>query len=152
MPDATRIVCTHCGAVNRMPPDREALAAKCGDCHKKLFGGHPAEVDAAGLERHLRSGDIPVLLDIWAPWCGPCRAMAPMFERAATVLEPAARLLKLNADTAPEVMSRYGIRGIPTLVLFDCGQVVDKKAGLMDAAGIVQWAKSRLAGAHADVK
>lgn len=152
MHDVTRIVCPHCGAVNRVPPDRDASIAKCGGCHEKLFGGHPAETDAAGLERHLRSGDIPVLLDVWAPWCGPCRVMAPMFERAASVLEPAVRLLKLNADTAPELMSRYGIQGIPTLMLFDRGRLVDKQAGVMDAAGIAKWARSRLAGARAGVE
>lgn len=117
MPEPARLVCPHCGAVNRLPPQRPAGAAKCGACHALLFEGHPAEVDEAGFERHVRAGDLPVLVDIWAPWCGPCRAMAPMFARAAGELEPEVRPLKLNADTAPHATQQLGVRGIPALYL-----------------------------------
>lgn len=144
MVETRRLVCPHCSTVNRVPRDRPAAAAKCGSCHQRLFDGHPAEVDAAGFDRHVGSGDIPVLVDIWAPWCGPCRMMAPNFERAATALEPQARLLKLNADTAPEITARLGVRGIPALFLFHDGQVVAQTAGALDANTIIRWTREHL--------
>lgn len=147
MVDGRHVVCPHCGAKNRVPGERSALAAQCGACHRKLFDGHPAEVDPAGFERHLRGNDIPVLVDIWAPWCGPCRMMAPQFERAAESLEPDIRLLKLNADEAPEISARLGVRGIPALFLLQGGQVVGQSAGVMDARGIVEFARRHLQAA-----
>ncbi len=140
-PDPTHIVCPHCAAVNRVPAARGPAAARCGACHQPLFDGHPAAVDAPTLEKHLQGNDIPVLVDIWAPWCGPCRAMAPAFERAAAMLEPEIRLLKLNADDAPELTARLGVQGIPALILFDHGQVAGQIAGAMDAARIVAFAR-----------
>ena len=140
-PDPTHIVCPHCAAVNRVPAARGPAAARCGACHQPLFDGHPAAVDAPTLEKHLQGNDIPVLVDIWAPWCGPCRAMAPAFERAAAMLEPEIRLLKLNADDAPDLTARLGVQGIPALILFDHGQVAGQIAGAMDAARIVAFAR-----------
>lgn len=139
-----RVVCPGCGTVNRMPQTRPAGEAKCGACHRPLFSGQPVEVDEAGFERHVRSGDIPVLVDIWAPWCGPCRAMAPMFARAAAELEPEVRILKLNADTAPDVTRRLGVQGIPTLALLQGGRVLAQSAGFMDTAAIVRWTRAHL--------
>ena len=140
-PDPAHIVCPHCAAVNRVPAARGPAAARCGACHQPLFDGHPAAVDAPTLEKHLQGNDIPVLVDIWAPWCGPCRAMAPAFERAAAMLEPEIRLLKLNADDAPDLTARLGVQGIPALILFDHGQVAGQIAGAMDAARIVAFAR-----------
>ncbi len=144
MDDRPHIVCPHCGAVNRVPRERPAAAALCGGCRRKLFDGHPVAVDPAGFEKHMRANDIPVLVDVWAPWCGPCRAMAPQFERAAAALEPDIRLIKLNADEAPDISARLGVRGIPALFLMQGGQVLGQTAGAMDARAIVDFARSHL--------
>jgi thioredoxin 2 len=138
-------VCGHCGQINRVSAERPATAAHCGSCHKPLFDGHPIEVDEQGFGRQIANSDIPVLVDVWAPWCGPCRAMAPMFERAAKELEPNVRLLKLNADTAPGVSSRLHITGIPTLLLMHGGREISRSAGAMDAGSIVAWTRAELA-------
>jgi thioredoxin 2 len=147
MVDARHLVCPHCAATNRVPPDKSPLRARCGGCHCPLFDGHSAAVDAARFEKHCRENDIAVLVDVWAPWCGPCRTMAPMFERAASALEPEVRLVKLNADEAPEIASRLGVSGIPALLLLRGGRVVARNAGVMDAQRIVAWVRSNLAKA-----
>ena len=113
MTGSRQLVCGHCGQINRLPAGHGADHARCGACHQALFSGRPIEVDEKGFERHLANSDIPLLVDVWAPWCGPCRAMAPMFERAAAELEPEVRLLKLNSDTAPAVSSRLNISAHP---------------------------------------
>ncbi len=144
MINSCHIVCPHCAATNRVPVDRPARNANCGVCHRALFDGHPAAVDATTFEKHRRDNDIPVLLDVWAPWCGPCRAMAPMFERAARELEPDERLIKLNADEAPRITSELGVSGIPALFLLRDGRVVAQTAGAMDARRIIAWTRSKL--------
>ncbi|MDR3469728.1 MAG: thioredoxin TrxC [Xanthobacteraceae bacterium] len=145
---ATRqLVCGHCGRTNRLPAARAAADARCGACHQALFTGHPIEVDEAGFERLVANSDVPLLVDVWAPWCGPCRAMAPMFERAARELEPDIRLLKLNADTAPAVSARFGINAIPTLLLIRGGSEIARSAGAMDAQRIVAWTAAQLRAA-----
>ena len=144
-----QIVCGKCGQINRLPAERAVAGARCGSCHAPFFEGHPIEVDEAGFGRHVAHGDLPVLVDVWAPWCGPCRAMAPMFERAAQELEPRVRLLKLNADTAPGVTSRLGITGIPTLLLMQGEREISRTSGAMDTQKIVAWTLSGLARAEA---
>ncbi|MGE5158423.1 MAG: thioredoxin TrxC [Gemmatimonas sp.] len=145
MSASRRIVCGHCGQINRLPAERPATAARCGSCHQALFEGHPIEVDEQAFGRHVANSDIPVLVDVWAPWCGPCRAMAPMFERAASELEPEVRVLKLNADEAPGVSSQLRISGIPTLLLMRGGREISRQSGAMDARSIVAWTKAGLA-------
>jgi len=140
-----QVVCGHCGKTNRLPAERTATNARCGSCHQPIFSGHPIEVDEEAFGRHVASSDIPVLVDVWAPWCGPCRSMAPMFERAAQELEPGVRLLKLNSDNAPSVSSRLGISGIPTLLLMHKGREIARSAGAMDTKRIVAWTMAGLA-------
>ena len=141
------VVCPHCAATNRLPADRKATAAKCGSCRAALFDGHPVAVDAAAFAKHRDRNDIAVLVDVWAPWCGPCRTMAPMFEAAAAGLEPDVRLLKVNADEQPRIAADYGVSGIPALLLFRGGRLVSRNAGFMTEGQIVGWTRGQLAQA-----
>ncbi len=133
-------ICTGCGTVNRVPEDKPAHTAKCGRCAASLGLDVPAELDDAMLARLLEKTSGLVLLDVWAPWCGPCRAMAPQFATAAKALAGEARLAKLNADHS-QMMHQLGVAGIPALILFRDGRIIDRKAGLMSADALAQWVR-----------
>jgi thioredoxin 2 len=139
-----QIVCTACGAINRLPPERDPIAAKCGGCGARLFAGEPADVTADMLLRQIGKGTIPVVVDIWAPWCGPCRFMAPEYGKAARALEPKLRFLKLNSDNEQAYAATLGIRGIPTMLLFRDGREADRVSGAMTASQIEAWLAPRL--------
>jgi thioredoxin 2 len=139
------VVCPHCHTTNRLQSADLAKAPTCGSCHAALFDGHPQNLSATEFDRHITRGDLPVLVDFWAPWCGPCRMMAPAFEQAATQLEPKMQLVKVNTDEAQGLGARLNIRSIPTLALFVGGKEVARQAGAMAAGDIVGWAQSQLA-------
>ena len=140
--DALHIVCPHCHTTNRVAKASQGAAPDCGKCHQPLFAGQPAALNEAAFEKHIGRSQIPVLVDFWAPWCGPCRMMAPAFEQAAKELEPKMRLAKVNTEEAQQLGARLNIRSIPTLALFVNGREVARQPGAMGAADIVRWARS----------
>ncbi len=146
MSAVVHVVCPACAALNRVPAERVAAAPSCGRCHVALFRGEPLPLDAKGFEQHSARGDLPLLVDFWAPWCGPCHMMAPEFARAARNLEPDFRLAKVDTEAQPALAARFAIRSIPTLILFQAGREIARRSGSIGAAEIERWARS--AGAH----
>jgi len=133
------IVCPHCDAVNRIPADKPAGRAKCGRCHQPLFTGKPFPVTVKSFAIHIQRNDIPVVVDFWADWCGPCKVMAPAFEYVAAEFEPEVRFLKVDTEAEPELAARFDIRGIPMLMLFWKGKVIAQRAGASDARSLRAW-------------
>ena len=144
MSKSVHVVCPGCDAVNRVPNNRLGEDAKCGKCHAPLFSGVPLALDEQGFARQVARSDLPLVVDFWAPWCGPCRVMAPAFEEAARMLEPQARLIKVNTEEAQGLATRLGIRSIPTLAVFRGGREFARTAGAMDVGGLVAWVRQHL--------
>ncbi|MBU1236175.1 MAG: thioredoxin TrxC [Gammaproteobacteria bacterium] len=135
------VVCPHCHAANRVPAERLAGGGTCGKCKGALFAGKPVELDQASFDAHAGRSDLPLVVDFWAPWCGPCRMMAPAFSQAAKSLEPNFRLAKVNTEIEQGLAARFGIRSIPTIAIFRNGHEIARQAGAMDAKSIVSWAR-----------
>lgn len=144
MSESLHLVCPHCLAINRIPAARLQQNPKCGKCHQPLFSGHPLSLDFGNFDKHLTRSDIPLLVDFWADWCGPCKMMAPAFAQATQLLEPRIRLGKVDTEAQPQISARYDIRSIPTLILFKNGRELTRQSGAMGTQDIVRWVNSKL--------
>lgn len=135
----THVVCGHCQAVVRVPTRKLKQAPHCSRCHAPLFGEHPPSLTAAAFDTHVQRSDLPIVIDFWAPWCGPCLTMAPRFEQVAKQMEPRARFAKINSDEEPSLAARFNIRSIPTLMVFRSGREIARQTGAMEASALTRW-------------
>jgi thioredoxin 2 len=138
------VACPHCGALNRVPSVRLGQKPSCGQCHRALFSGAPITLTSGNFDRHAVRSELPLVVDFWAAWCGPCVAMAPQFETAAAQLEPQVRLAKVDTEAEPALGARFGIRSIPTMVLIRAGRELARQSGAMGAPQIVGWVRNEL--------
>ena len=144
MDNQNHITCPHCNAINRIPETRLGDNPRCGQCKQTLLTGKPVTLTDSNFSAHVERSSIPVVVDFWAPWCGPCKMMAPHFERAAGNLEPDVRLAKLNTDENQAVAGRFNIRSIPTMIMFRNGQEIARQSGAMDANALTNWIQGQI--------
>ena len=139
MQNHLQAVCTSCNAVNRIPAQRDGKEINCGKCKQRLFGLTPPSVDQAAFVAQTTKGDVPVVVDFWAPWCGPCKAMAPAFAQVCASMDSRARFIKVNTDEEQSLGAQYGIRSIPTVAIFKSGKELARISGAQPATSLEQW-------------
>ncbi len=144
MSEALHLVCPHCEKINRIPATRLGDKPKCGHCRQPLFTGHPIELTTGSFRRQIEHSDVPIVVDFWAPWCGPCQMMAPQYAAAAAELEPTMRLAKVNTDAETALAGEFQIRSIPTLALFRGGREIARHSGAVAKADIVGWVRQHI--------
>lgn len=144
MNEPLHIVCPSCDAINRIPAVRLNDNPKCGKCSRHLFDANPMELTSRNFNKHITRNDIPVLVDFWAPWCGPCKVMAPAFQQASRQLEPRVRLAKVNTESEQSIGRQFDIRSIPTMVIFQNGREKHRQAGALGTSDIVRWTSAHL--------
>ena len=140
-----KVTCPYCGAADRIPAEQWSDHLECAHCGRAMFASRPADLSSTNFDEHVSESEIPVLVDFWAPWCGPCKAMAPAFEQAARTLESRVKFAKLNTDEEQAVAQQFGIRSIPTMILFSGGREVARHSGAMTGSAIESWLEEQLA-------